>query len=73
MVNGRRLFVKVNDSKVGLLILMVVVFGFCLVNGEYFGGGCGFFGSFGVVFDIIKFGVVGDGVINIFKVRCFKI
>lgn len=74
MANGRRLLLaKANDSKVGSLILMAVVFGSCLANGEYLGGGRGLSGSSGAVFDITKFGAVGDGATNTFKVRCLKI
>ncbi|CAG7867666.1 hypothetical protein IGI04_039074 [Brassica rapa subsp. trilocularis] len=67
MANGRRLLAKANDSKVGSLILMAVVFGSCLANGEYLGGGRGLSGSSGAVFDITKFGAVGDGATNTFK------
>ncbi|CAN7066718.1 hypothetical protein Bca4012_097346 [Brassica carinata] len=68
MANGRRLLLaKANDSKVGSLILMAVVFGSCLANGEYLGGGRGLSGSSGAVFDITKFGAVGDGATNTFK------
>lgn len=73
MANGRRLPAKANDSKVGSLILMAVVFSSCVANGENLGDRRGLSGNSGAVFDITKFGAVGDGATNTFKVRFLKI
>ncbi|CAA7056168.1 unnamed protein product [Microthlaspi erraticum] len=70
MANARRLVAKANNTNVvGSLILMALVFGSCVVNGEYLGGRRGLAANSGnpTVFDITKFGAVGDGATNSFK------
>ena len=68
---GARSLVKANHTNVGSLILMALVFGSCVANGEYLGGRRGLVAVAGnpTVFDITKFGAVGNGATNSFKVR----
>ncbi|CAH8283661.1 unnamed protein product [Eruca vesicaria subsp. sativa] len=67
MGGARSLVAKANHSNVGPLILMALVFGSCVANGEYVGGRRGLAGTAGTVFDITKFGAVGNGATNSFK------
>ncbi|KAF8112919.1 hypothetical protein N665_0058s0020 [Sinapis alba] len=66
MANARMLAAKANNNSIGSLIIMALVFGSCVANGEYLGGGRELTGN-PTVFDITKFGAVGDGRTNTFK------
>ena len=67
---GARSLVKANHTNVGSLILMALVFGSCVANGEYLSDRRGLVAVAGnpTVFDITKFGAVGNGATNSFKV-----
>ncbi|KAL1196693.1 hypothetical protein V5N11_004394 [Cardamine amara subsp. amara] len=69
MANARSLVAKANNTNVGSLIIMTLVFGSCVANGEYLGGRRGLAANSGnpTVFDITKFGAVPDGSTNTFK------
>ena len=69
MAGARSLVAKANLTNVGPLILMALVFGSCVANGEYLGGRRGLAAVAGnpSVFDITKFGAVGNGATNAFK------
>ncbi|CAH8305337.1 unnamed protein product [Eruca vesicaria subsp. sativa] len=54
-----------NKTSIGSLIIMAMVFGSCVANGEYLEEGRKLAGN--PVFDITKFGAVGDGRTNTFK------
>lgn len=71
MANARSLVAEANNINVGSLILMALVFGSCVANGEYLGGRRGLAANSGnpTVYDITKFGAVGDGSTNTFKVK----
>ncbi|KAF2620818.1 hypothetical protein F2Q68_00038173 [Brassica cretica] len=66
---GARSLVKANHTNVGSLILMALVFGSCVANGEYLSDRRGLVAVAGnpTVFDITKFGAVGNGATNSFK------
>ncbi|KAG2290848.1 hypothetical protein Bca52824_037519 [Brassica carinata] len=63
MASARSLVAKANNTNVGSLILMALVFGSCVANGEYLGGRRGLAAVAGnpMVFDITKNGAVGNG------------
>nr|VDC97907.1 unnamed protein product [Brassica oleracea] len=63
MASARSLVAKANNTNVGSLILMALVFGSCVANGEYLGGRRGLAAVAGnpTVFDITKNGAVGNG------------
>ncbi|KAG2320288.1 hypothetical protein Bca4012_053360 [Brassica carinata] len=69
MAGARSLVAKANHTNVGSLILMALVFGSCVANGEYLDGRRGLVAVAGnpTVFDITKFGAVGNGATNSFK------
>lgn len=70
MAGARSLVAKANRINVGPLILMALVFGSCVANGEYLGDRRGLVAVAGnpAVFDITKFGAVENGATNSFKV-----
>ncbi|KAJ4879894.1 Exopolygalacturonase [Raphanus sativus] len=63
MASARSLVAKANNTNVGSLILMALVLGSCIANGEYLGGRRNLAAVAGsaTVFDITKNGAVGTG------------
>ena len=71
MANARMLAAKANNTNIGSFIIMALVLGSCVANGEYLGGGRELTGN-PTVFDITQFVAVGDGRTNTFKVRFLR-
>ena len=71
MASARSFVAKANNTNVGSLILMTLVLGSCIANGEYLGARRGLAAVAGnpTVFDITKNGAVGNGATDSSKVR----